>query len=139
MANQVYKSWLEHMMDVYFQADDHWTAAPMNLYVCGVTEDYHFYDTHKEVEDLGITVALGPRLLENVTTTFGVLRADNLLSEVPEEEASRRVHAIVLFVANDDGSRLIAYLDEGEPFQLPMRIVEGVFKINWGPNGILRI
>lgn len=139
MANQIYPSWLEHMLDVYFNADDHWTTNPMNLYVCGLREEYNFHPAHATVEDLGINVVLAPRLLEEVTTIDGVLKAADMDSIVTDEEAGARVLSMVIFAANDDGSRLLAHITEGAEHQLPMRIVEGVLKLYWNPLGILRI
>src|SRR3546814_15081790 len=56
-----------------------------------------------------------------------------------EAEAGEVVHAVVLFAANDDGSQLLCYIDEGLPRQLPMTLLAGQVYVHWNASGILRI
>ena len=137
MANRMYGSWLENMMDVYFKVEDHWTADPVGLFVVLVTDGYTFDTNHHEVGDLGIHVITDPIQLTEVTTTLGVLAAAD--SETEIEESGGVGHAAVMFIANDDGSQLIAYMDEGQPAQFPIILTSGKLNLRWSPPGILRI
>src|SRR3546814_8768118 len=73
--------------------------------------------SHHQVEDLGINVVFGPVPVPGVTLTNGVFAAGEIETSV-EAEAGEVVHAVVLFAANDDGSQLLCYIDEGLPSQL---------------------
>src|SRR3546814_6457470 len=54
-------------------------------------------------------------------------RTDTLFPDTTlfRSEAGEVVHAVVLFAANDDGSQLLCYIDEGLPSQLPMTLLAG--------------
>lgn len=138
MSNQIYGSWLEHMMDVYFKSDVHWTANPVGMFVCLVTDGYTFDTNHHEIEDLGIHIALPPAQLLDVTTTQGVLAAADVETD-SSNEVGETANAAVIFIGNDDGSQLIAYIDTGDDGQLPITFVNGKLFIRWNPAGILRI
>ena len=56
-----------------------------------------------------------------------------------DEDAGNAVAAIVIFAGNEDGSRLMAYIDEGQPSQLPLTLLNGKFFFRWNPAGIFRI
>ena len=139
MANQHYTSWLQHLMEVYFGVEDHFTDDPvMDVYVCGVNASYEFDPDHAMVEDLGVNVVLSPVALSDITLTNGLFKCSDTETDVTTE-AGNEVFAMVLFVANDDGSRLIAYIDEGQPTQLPLILANGKFYFRWNPAGIFRI
>ena len=138
MAKALYGSWLEHMMNVYFKTEDHWTPDPVDMYVCGVGAGYTFNPNHETVEDLGINVVLEPVAMSEVTTDMGLLDAADTETETVDEAGDVAV-AVVIFIANDDGSQLLAYIDEGEEGQLPITFVQGKLFIRWNPAGIFRI
>ena len=139
MSNQIYPTWLQHLMETYFGVEPHFTTNPvMDIFVCGVNSSYTYDPTDFEVEDLGATVVMTPVPLTNVTLTNGVLKCDVTEVEV-DAEAANEVFAMVIFVANDDGSRLIAFIDEGQPTQLPLVLAKGKFFFRWNAAGILRI
>ena len=138
MANQIYPSFLQQLMEQFFKVDPPWTTDSMDVFVCGVGSGYTFDPSHHEVEDLGINVVLSPAAIPNVTLTNGVFSADDVETTVAEE-AGQVVEAIVIFCANDDGSQLIAYIDEGLPTQLPMTLLAGTVFIHWNDSGIFRI
>lgn len=138
MANQLYPTFLQGLMEQYFQVTAPWTAAAMDLFVCGVDSNYTFSAAHSTVEDLGINVVLSPVAVPDVEIIGGVLKAGDAETDVTDE-AGGVVAAAVLFCANDDGSQLIAYIDEGLPTQLPMTLLAGKVKIHWNESGIFRI
>lgn len=138
MANQLYPTFLQGLMEQYFQVTAPWTAAAMDLFVCGVDSNYTFSTAHSTVEDLGINVVLPPITVPDVEVDGGLLKAGNATGEVTDE-AGEVVAAVVLFCANDDGSQLVAYIDEGLPTQLPMTLLAGKVKIYWNESGIFRI
>lgn len=139
MANQHYTSWLQHLMEVYFGIEDHFTTDPvMDIFVCGVNDSYVFDPDHTVVEDLGANVVLSPTALSDVTVLGGVLKCEDTETAVTTE-AGNEVFAMVVFVANDDGSRLMCYIDEGQPTQLPLILANGKFYFRWNSAGIFRI
>ena len=138
MTNQVYGSWLENMMDVYFKSEAHWTANPANMYVCGVDAGYVFNTNHHEVEDLGAHVVLPPVAMTEVTTTLGVLDAADVETNT-DEQIGEVAAAAVIFIGNDDGSQLLVFIDQGEEGQLPITFVNGKLFVRWNAAGILRI
>src|SRR3546814_13198412 len=79
---------------------------------------------------LGINVVFGPVPVPGVTLTNGVFAAGEIETSV-EAEAGAVVHAVVLFAANDDGSQLLCYIDEGIPRQLPMTLIAGKVYVDW--------
>ena len=138
MANQLYPSFLQSLMEQFLQVEAPWTSAAMSLFVCGVDSNYTFNTAHSTVEDLGINVVLSPIEVPDVEIIGGVLKAGDAETLV-SDEAGGVVAAAVLFCANDDGSQLIAYIDEGLPTQLPMTLLAGTVKIHWNESGIFRI
>ena len=138
MANQLYPSFLQSLMEQFFKVTEPWTAAPMDLFVCGVDSNYTFSTAHVTVEDLGINVVLPPIAVPDVTIEGGVFKAGDASTDVTTE-AGGVVNAVVLFAANDDGSQLIAYIDEGLPSQLPMNLFVGKMFVRWNESGIFRI
>lgn len=138
MANQLYPTFLQGLMEQYFQVEAPWTSVAMSLFVCGVDSSYTFNAAHSTVEDLGINVVLSPIEVPDVEIIGGVLKAGDAETLV-SDEAGGVVAAAVLFCANDDGSQLVAYIDEGLPTQLPMTLLAGKVKIHWNESGIFRI
>lgn len=138
MANQLYPTFLQGLMEQYFQVEEPWTSDSVGLFVCGVDSNYTFSAEHSMVEDLGINVVLSPVAVPDVEIIGGVLKAGDAETDVTDE-AGGVVAAAVLFCANDDGSQLIAYIDEGLPTQLPMTLLAGKVKIHWNESGIFRI
>ncbi len=138
MANRHYTSWLQHLMEVYFGVEDHFTVDPMDVFVCGVNDSYSFSDAHAVVEDLGANVVMEPTTLSGVTLTNGVFKCDVTEADV-DADAGNQVHALVIFAANADGSRLMAYIDEGQPTQLPLVLAKGKFFFRWNAAGVFRI
>ena len=108
------------------------------MFVCGVDSNYTFSTSHSTVEDLGINVVLSPIEVPDVEIVGGILKAGDAETDVIDE-AGGVVAAAVLFVANDEGSQLVAYIDEGLPTQLPMTLLAGKVKIHWNESGIFRI
>lgn len=139
MANVIYPSFLQQLMEQYFKVDAPWTAAEMDIFVCGVGSGYTFSESHHAVEDLGINVVLPPAPVPEVDLVGGLMKAGDVETQVGDEEAGDTVVALVLFCANDDGSQLIAFIDEGQPMQLPTTLLSGKFFVRWNPQGILRI
>ena len=139
MTNRHYTSWLQHLMEVYFGVEDHFTTDPvMDVFVCGVNDSYSFSNAHTVVEDLGANVVMEPVALSGVTLTNGVFKCDDTEVDVTTD-AGNQVFAMVLFVADGDGSRLMAYIDEGQPTQLPLVLATGKFFFRWNAAGIFRI
>lgn len=139
MANRHYNSWLYHLMAVYFGVEAHFTEDPaMDVFVCGVNDSYVFSNAHTMVEDLGANVVMEPTVLSNITLTDGVFKCDVTEADV-DADAGNQIFAMVIFVANADGSRLIAYIDEGQPTVLPLVLAKGKFFFRWNPAGIFRI
>lgn len=138
MANQLYGSWLQNLLETYFGVEDKFTVDPVDLFVCGVNDSYTFDSSDQIVEDLGANVVMEPVPLLGVTLTNGLLKADVTVADV-EDDAGNSVEALVIFCANEDGSRLIAYIDEGQPTQLPLILARGKFYFRWNPAGIFRI
>lgn len=138
MANQHYTSWLQDLMEVWFGVTAPFTTDPMDVYVCGVNDSYVFDPDHTVVEDLGANVVLSPEALTDVTLDSGLFKCEDTVTNVTTE-AGNEVYAMVIFAANDDGSRLIAYIDEGQPTQLPLILANGKFYFRWNPAGIFRI
>src|SRR3546814_8291758 len=122
--NQIYPSFLQSLMEQFFKVDEPWTVDSLDVLLVGVGEGYTFDDSHHQVEDLGINVVFGPVPVPGVTLTNGVFAAGEIETSV-EAEAGEVVHAVVLFAANDDGSQLLCYIDEGLPSQLPMTLLAG--------------
>lgn len=139
MPNQHYTSWLQNLMEVYFGVEDHFTTDPaMDVFVCGVNDSYVFSNAHTVVEDLGVNVVMTPTVLGNITLINGVFKCDVTEVDV-DAEAGNQIFAMVIFVANADGSRLIAYIDEGQPTQLPLVLAKGKFFFRWNAAGVFRI
>ena len=138
MANQLYPTFLQGLMEQFFKVTAPWTVADMGLFVCGVDSNYTFSAAHSTVEDLGINVVLSPVAVPDVEIVGGILKAGDAEADVADE-AGGVVAAAVLFCANDDGSQLVAYIDEGLPTQLPMTLLAGTVKIHWNESGIFRI
>ena len=138
MANQIYPSFLQQLMEQYFKVDAPWTADSMDVFVVGVGPEYEFATTHHEVEDLGLNIVFEPIPVPDVTLTGGVFAAGDAEGLI-ESEAGETVKALVLFCANNDGSQLIAYIDEGQPMQLPMTLIVGQLFVRWNAAGIFRI
>lgn len=138
MAKALYTSFLEHMFGVYTLAENHFTVDPVDMYVCGVGAGYTFNPAHTEVEDLGIDVVLPPVAMTDVTYISGLIKASDVETETSEQSGDVAT-AAVIFIANDDGSRLMAFIDEGEEGQLPITFVSGKLFIRWNPAGIFRI
>lgn len=138
MANQLYPTFLQGLMEQFFKVTAPWTVADMSLFVCGVDSNYTFSAAHSTVEDLGINVVLSPIAVPDVEIVGGVLKAGDAETDVTDE-AGEVVAAVVLFCANDDGSQLIAYIDEGLPSQLPMTLLAGKVFVRWNESGIFRI
>lgn len=138
MANQMYGSWLQDLMEVYFGVTAPFTPDPMDVFACGVSADYVFDTNHSTVEDLGINVTMTPVALADVTLNLGVFDCSDTESLI-DADAGNAVAAIVIFAGNEDGSRLMAYIDEGQPSQLPLTLLNGKFFFRWNPAGIFRI
>lgn len=139
MANQLYSSWLQHLMETYFGVAAHFTDNPiMDVFVCGVSDGYVFNSDHTEVEDLGLNVTMEPVALADITLTDGVFKCA-VTETNTDDQIGNEVHALVIFVANEDGSRLMAYIDSGQPTQLPLVLVNGKFFFRWNAAGIFRI
>ncbi len=138
MANQLYGSFLQNLMEVYFGVEPHWTDDAITIYSCGVSDAYVFNTNHHEVEDLGANVVLSPVPLTGVDLTLGVFKAGDSESNVTTE-AGNVVHAYVIFAGSDDGSQLMAYIDQGQPGQLPMTLLDGKLFQRWNPAGFFRI
>lgn len=136
--NQIYPSFLQSLMEQFFKVDEPWTVDSLDVLLVGVGEGYTFDDSHHQVEDLGINVVFGPVPVPGVTLTNGVFAAGEIETSV-EAEAGEVVHAVVLFAANDDGSQLLCYIDEGLPSQLPMTLLAGKVYVHWNDSGIFRI
>src|SRR3546814_3037813 len=86
----------------------------------------------------GVQTCALPISVPGVTLTNGVFAAGEIETSV-EAEAGEVVHAVVLFAANDDGSQLLCYIDEGLPSQLPMTLLAGKVYVHWNDYGIFRI
>lgn len=138
MANQLYPKWLQHLMEVYFGVTPHFSAAAIDVFVCGVGPGYTYDPAHFEVEDLGINVVIPPAPLLDVTLINGILDASDTETNT-DDLIGQVVEAAVIFTANDDGSRLMAYIDTGTPTQLPLTLVNGKFFFRWNAAGIFRI
>src|SRR3546814_6038051 len=121
--NQIYPSFLQSLMEQFFKVDEPWTVDSLDVLLVGVGEGYTFDDSHHQVEDLGINVVFGPVPVPGVTLTNGVFAAGEIETSV-EAEAGEVVHAVVLFAANDDGSRSEEHTSE---LQSLMRTSYAVF------------
>ena len=133
MANVLYPKFKENLLsgNIDILTD--------TIKVALMSSNYSYSASHENVSSITSNIVNTPQLLQNITTTGGVVNADNVLFE---NFTGGVVDAVVLYV--DSGveatSYLIAYISESD-VGLPLSPNGGDVEVRWdiGDNKIFKL
>lgn len=110
------------------------------LYACAVDEGYAFNPTHSSGDDLGDTVVLEARELQNVVITGGLVDADDIRYTRPDLTGSVLAGIVVFYGWESDsgGSQLLAFFGDGGT-TIPQTLANGDLILQWDSQGIFAI